>query len=220
MPRRLEPETTFDDLEDEVLFTTAALAADPDAADLATMTSTWLSQIAAARAQSLAVRQEAAKADARRIVANARLDVACTTFGDALLAAVAKDRTSARWRTFFAEPVSSFVKQALATQVRTVRGWLALPADAALEPLRPTLTTWADAADAAQTQTASVGASRGQVWQAREALAEALTRERDGLHSALGQRARDRNLARDWPDLFVLVRRARAERAELDPVPG
>ncbi len=207
MPRQLNATSTFDDLEEEALFTIAAIQADPDAADLLPMTSTWLGLISTARASSLSMRQQAATADAQRIIANGRLDTVCVAFGDALFAAVGKDRASARWKTFFSEPVSSFVKQALDRQIKTVKGWLGLPSDAALEPHRPALQKWVDAAAQAQVKTAEVAGLRGLVWQQREALADALTRERDGLASALGERARERGLQRGWHELFFLVRR-------------
>ena len=222
MPRLLNATSTFDDLEDEVLFTIAAIQADPDAADLLPMTGTWLGLISTARAGNLTMRQQAATADAQRIIANGRLDSACVAFGDALFAAVGKDRASARWKTFFAEPVSSFVKQALDRQLKTVKGWLGLPSDAALEPHRPALQKWADAAASAQVKTAEVAGLRGLAWQQREALTDALTRDRDGLASALGQRARERGLQRDWPELFFLVRRdsSRNQAVEQPPQPA
>ncbi len=205
MPSKLTGEMTFDTFEDLTLFTIAAIEADPDAADLLPMTATWLPQIAAARADNLAVRQQGAKADALRIVANGRLDAACVAFGDTLYAAVNKDRSTARWKTFFSETVTSFVKQAFDRQIKTVRGWLSLPNDAALEAHRTALTKWSDAAADAQVKTSTVGALRGQSRQQRETLADALTRERDGLSEALSQRARDRKLPRDWPTLFFPV---------------
>lgn len=218
MARALDANTTFDDHEDEAMFTIAAIQADPDAADLLPMTTTWLPQITTARANALTMRQQAANADALRIVANGRLDAACVAFGDSLYAAVQKDRASARWKTFFSETVSSFVKQGLDRQVKMVKGWLGLT-DTALDAHRSALTKWSDAAADAQVKTAAVGSARGQVWQQREALGDALTRERDGLHAALGQRARDRNLPRDWPDLFFRVQRS-SDRSEQAPAPA
>ncbi|MDP3501683.1 MAG: hypothetical protein Q8S33_15200 [Myxococcales bacterium] len=106
---------------------------------------------------------------------------------------------------FFSETVTSFVKQAFDRQIKTVRGWLSLPNDAALEAHRTALTKWSDAAADAQVKTSTVGALRGQSRQQRETLADALTRERDGLSEALSQRARDRKLPRDWPTLFFPV---------------
>lgn len=215
MARLLDVNTTHDEHEEEATFTMAALEADPDAVDLLPMTSTWLAQIAASRANALSTRQQVAKADALRIVSNARLDAACTAFGDSLYTAVQKDRASARWKTFFSETVTAFVKQALDRQVKLVKGWLALT-DPTLDIHRAALSKWADAAADAQVKTAAAGSARGQMWQQREALAESLTRERDGLHAALGQRARERNLPRDWPDVFFRVQRS-SQRPEPTP---
>jgi len=77
MPRKLPPTITFDDAEDEVLFTRAALMADPDASDLVPMTDSWLPLIDTARAKDRTARAARVTADAARIVANDRFDTAC-----------------------------------------------------------------------------------------------------------------------------------------------
>lgn len=217
MPRQLDATMTFDDLEDEVLFTEAAVKADPDAADLAPKVDGWLAQVAAARAAALDVRRLSVAADATRIVANARLDAACTRFGDSLLVSVGKDRTAAKWKTFFSETVSSFIRQALDKQVTTVKGWLSITGEPVLEQHRAELTKWATAAGAAIEATQGVAPKRGIVWQQREALSESLTRERDGLHDALAQRGREKGLARDWADLFFRVESRPSKRATVPP---
>lgn len=204
MPHQILPADTFDTLEDEILFTASAVAADPNAQDFVSLTAGWLGEVDAVRAADRQLRQQAAAADAKRAVANGQLDVACVQFGDALFLAVNKDRTSPRWRQFFSGAVSAFVKQALDKQVQTVQGWLQAPPgrDALLDQHRPALQQWATAAQDAITQTRGLATARGQVLLKREELAESLTRERDGLHEALAQRARDRGLGRDWPELF------------------
>jgi hypothetical protein len=208
---------TLDAIGDEILFTSAALAADPDAADLAAPVETWLALIDAARAADRKARHAIAKTDAARVVANDRLDRACAAFGDDLYAAVAKDRTSARWTQFFSMPVSRFVRQALGRQVQTVRGWLAGSKDAVLEQHRAVLEARAADADAALVATKGTALVRGEVHQGREHLAEELTRERDGLRDALAARARERHLAREWADLFFRTEAHAAAPAEADP---
>src|SRR5690349_5453945 len=132
-----------------------------------------------------------ANTDAARAVANVRLDRACVGFGDSLLAAVKKDRTSARWKQFFRDlAVSQFIRQALDRQVSTVRGWLGASQDPVLEQHRAELERWSKVAEAALEQTRGSSAVRGEAWVAREELAEGLTRERDGLRDALAARAR------------------------------
>jgi hypothetical protein len=47
MPPKLDADLTFEALEDQVLFTIAAIEGDQDAADLLGMTAKWLAQISA-----------------------------------------------------------------------------------------------------------------------------------------------------------------------------
>jgi hypothetical protein len=196
---------TFDTFEDEMLFTRAALAADPDSADLVSATESWLGLIDAARAKDRDARAAIANTDAARVVANGRLDRACGAFGDDLHRAVEKDRAATRWTQFFSVPVSRFVRQALSRQSVTVRAWLMSSMDAVLEQHRDALERWTAAAEKALVQTRGTALVRGGARQAREELAEELTRERDGLHDALRSRGRERGLPRDWSDVFFRV---------------
>lgn len=208
MPHQLDAVMTLDDFEDEILFTRAALQADPDATDFLPNTQDWLGRVDAVRAKERKAREVIANTDATRAVTNVRLDKACVSLGDDLLASVKKDRTSARWRQFFRDlPVSQFIRQALDRQVSTVRGWLGASQDPVLEKHRAELERWTQAAEAALDRTRGSSAIRGEAWVGREELAEALTRERDGLHDALSGRARERDLPRDWADLFFRVER-------------
>jgi hypothetical protein len=204
MARKLSASMPLDDIEDEILFTTAALRADPDAQHLLPMTEGWMPKADNARAFGRKVRGDHMGATAARIVANSRLDEACVGFGDELHRAVRKDTKSPRWKQFFKLPVSRFVRRALSDQTQTVRGWLTSD-DAALADHREGLQTWADASDAALEQTEAVGMTRGQSWQVREQLAEDLTRERDALRDTLAGISRERNLPRTWSDLFFLT---------------
>jgi hypothetical protein len=204
MPRQIPPTITLDDAEDEVLFTTATIKADPDAKEFLPMTSGWLALIDSARARDRAARQAQAEADAARVIGNDRLDRACVQFADELFLAVGKDRSSARWLQFFTQSVSKFVRQRLSTQVERVRGWLQ-SSDTVLEAHRKPLDTWSKAAGDALVQTRGVAVVRGEARMAREELAEDLTRERDGLHDAMSAIARERKLPREWPDLFFRV---------------
>jgi hypothetical protein len=220
MPRQIDADMTFDDIESEILFTRAALKADPDAEDLVAATEGWLGQVDEVRGLAREVRAEVAAIDAQRITANARLDTVCTTFGDELFLAVGKDRKGKRWLQFFKVPVSSFVRQALATQVATVRGWLEEGDDEVLEKHRAELQRWATAADDALVRTrGSAAQRRGQLWQRREELADALTRERDSLHEALSARARERDLPRNFANAFFRKSTRRRRSAADDEQP-
>lgn len=219
MPHAIAADATFDTIESEILFTRAALRADPDATDLLSHTDTWLSLVEPARAKERAAREAVENANAERAVANARLDATCVAFGDDLHMAVQKDHRAARWLQFFPIAVSSFVKQALARQVVTVKGWITSSKDPVLEKHRANLETWAARADDALVKTRGTALVRGEAHQAREDLAAELTRERDGLHEALSARARDRELPRDWADVFFRTEsrpRSASERASDD----
>ncbi len=206
MPRKLVSTMSLDVLEDEVLFTIASMEADPDASPLVPMTEGWLEHISAVRAIELGARKTIAATDARRMVANGRLDSACTSFGDDLLLACGKDTASPRWRQFFRSPVSRFVRTSLSKQVGIVLGWLSSP-DTVLVKHKPALETWATKADTALKETAALAMTRGQVLSAREQLAEDLTAERDGVRDALAAVARKNGLPRAWPDLFFRTTR-------------
>ena len=214
MPRKIRSDWSYDTIEDEILFTVASLAADPDSRDLLALTEGWLSRLDEARTKDRAARQEVTGADALRIVADSRLDRACTSFGDALLLAVDKDSRSPRFRQFFPLPVSSFIRGSLPKQVAKVRAWLGSEDDA-LEPHRAELDRWSKAAAEALERTNALALVRGQARIAREQLAYDLTRERDGLHDALSARSRERGLARSWPDLFFRVRSKARPAAEV-----
>lgn len=207
MPRKIPDDITFDDAEHEVIFTRAALAADPDAEGFLSMTDGWMPIIDEVRTAERKARIAVAEADAQRTVANSRFDQACVRFGDELFIAVGKDKTSPRWTKFFPSAVSRFVRQALPKQVQSVKGWLEAGTDPVLQTHKPELSKWSTAADAALTKTRATAVARGDAWEKREEMADSLTRERDGLHEALAAHARDKGLPRTWPDTFFRVER-------------
>jgi hypothetical protein len=191
-------------MENECIFTRAAKRADRNASDMLAMSSTWLGSIEAVRVLERDARTAFQEATAARMIANARLDDACRSFGRSLATDLKNDRTSARWKRFFRGTVDEFVTQPLVDQADACIAWLEID-DPALTPFREELTHWAHAAKAAITATGSSGQVRGTAIVAREALAENLTRARDGLHAALVVRAQERNLPRDFADGFFIV---------------
>lgn len=220
--RQITAEMTLDDTEDEVLFTRAALKADPNASHLLPMTDDWLALVDAARVKDRQARVADADATAARVVSNFHFDHACTQFGDDLFLAVAKDRESARWTQFFPIAVSRFVKMRFDKQVQKVQAWLAPNVtEPALDKHRPVLTTWSNAAAAALGQTSGVAMVRGAALLAREQLAEDMTRERDGLHDALAGHGRTKGLPRDWPkQFFRATKRKTSDDADTTPEPA
>lgn len=220
MPHKIDPRWPIARVRGEVTFTRAALKADPDARDLLPHTDLWHTQVDDVQAFELKVEIDTAESDAERIVANHRLDRECEVFGDDLHLAVDKNHSSARWLSFFSATVSAFVRQALGRQIERVKAWLTVTKDAVLEKHREGLTKWVGAADTALGKTRAVGPNRGELWQKQEELADGLTRERDGLHGLLVQRANEKKLDRTWPDLFFRVETRAATDATPAPAPA
>lgn len=220
LPRKLPADISFDEADDEIIFTRAALLADPDAKDLITETDDWMGYVDKARSIERDARIAKAEADAERSVANDRFDDACILFSDDLYLDVGKDRSVARWLMFFSVPVHRFVRQALDKQMGKVGGWLSGSQDPVLEKHRGHLDAWLKACDTAVGKQRSAAVMAGTAKLTREEMADALTRERDGLFELLSARARERKLPRDWPSRFFKVIRAKDEREETPPGEG
>jgi len=224
MPRKLDPRDTFDTLEEEVMFTIAMLQADEDAADLVPEAEGWMGGIDATRGSDRLFRQEAVSIDAGRISANQRLDIAVVGFADALLIDCGKDRQSTRWRSFFPQVPSLFIKQPLAEETAAVRSWLEASADPILNQHRDAMEKRADNASIALSATRNLSIKRATNLQQREGLAQQLTAARDALHGTLVKRAQERKLPRDWPVAFFRVEVTKASKAASstppEPPPG
>ncbi len=221
MPRMIREHMSLDDIEDEILYTEAALKADPDAEDLLPLTESWLPSLDEQRARAREVRRTVAGVDAERIVADNRLDQVCTRFGDELYLDVKKDRNAPRWKQFFSTPVSRFVRTALARQVNNVRAWLRSD-DPTLARHRTDIEQWVTRADEALIKTRGIALTRGEAAIARAQFLEDLTHERDGLSEALAARARERGLDRRWPNTFFRTpsRSSRSSTSEDDTTPS
>ena len=142
----IDPNTTFDDLEDTNDFTREAMLADPDAADLVHHTDDWDHGIAPLREKARTNRRQRTRVDARWRVFNGRLDWVMLIFGDDLLTFVKKIRTHPKWLKFFPEAPSRFVRGPLDEQARAAKVWVADP-DPVLDPHRAELDRWATAAE-------------------------------------------------------------------------
>lgn len=197
----IDPETTFDDLEDTVDFTREALAADPDAADLVDQTADWDDGIAPMRAKARANRRERTRVDARWRVFNARLDWVMLGFGDFLLAYVKKVRTHPKWLKFFTEAPSRFVRQPLDEQARAAHTWVADP-DPLVDGHRVELGRWGQAAEAVVQEDRATRMSTADLRDERSTFAAELTRKRRALHRLLAERADERGLSPTWADSF------------------
>jgi hypothetical protein len=214
MPRAIHPNTPLDAVEEEILYTRAALDADEDAREFLPQTDAWLPDLDKLWEQERDLRHARALASAKRAIANQKLDRACTAFGDDLLRAVNKDRSSPRWATFFPASASQFVRTPLPKQLQAVRAWLT-SADPALSAHRAELERWSQAAQEALDLGANLAVKRGALWQAREELAHDLTAARDGLAGLLAVRSQERLLGRDWAATFFI----RESRPDAEPKP-
>jgi hypothetical protein len=188
-------------MESEVLFTEAALGADPDAEDLKKVTESWLSMIDAVRAKEREVRRLVAQTDAARISADGRLDEACTRFGAELGFVVGREKDSPRLKQFFDLPVSRFVRTSLVRQIARVRSWLGSQDEVFLRH-KGAIEQWVERADKALVASRGLSLPRAEAQMARQELAEDLTRERDGLEEALRARGREKSLSREWAKGF------------------
>ena len=211
MVRQLSDDFSFDDLEDEILFTRAMLAADPNASDFRTTTDGWLPKVDAARALDREGRTSTMEASALRVVANAYLDGECRGTGRDLAHGLDNVRTSVRWTRIFPTTVNDFVSQPLADQASACVAWLTTD-EPVLAPRREALTRWSTAAQTAIATTQASAQVRGTAMLARETLAEEMTRARDGLARALSARAEERGLPRDYESRFFLQDRRRSKR--------
>ena len=124
MVKQINPDMTFDEMENECIFTRAAKRADRNASDMLAMSSTWLGSIEAVRVLERNARTAFQEATAARMIANARLDDTCRSFGRALATDLKNDRTSARWKRFFRGTVDEFVTQPLVDQADACIAWL------------------------------------------------------------------------------------------------
>ena len=204
MARAITEDFTFDEMENETLFSRAALRADPNASDFVLTTNPWLGFVASARAQDLAARTALQESTASRVIANQRLDETCRNVGRALSAELKNDRSSARWARIFGGTVDEFIHKPLAVQATACKSWLETD-EPVLAPFRADIALWANAAEAAIRATSDSGQVRGTALVGRESVAETLTRARDGLHAALVARANERNLPRDFADGFFIL---------------
>lgn len=222
MAAKIPKTMPLDDMEDEIIFTRAAVGADPDARDLLPLTDDWMPWVETARARDRDARIAVATAFALRRVSNLRLDAACEEFGDELELAVKKDFKGSRWLRFFsgaANTVKRFIRLRFSEQVGRVTGWLTGAGDEVLEKHRAPLTTWSEAGQQALNATRATSQVRGDAAIEREETAEALTRGRDGLEATLVARANERGLPREWPKTFFKPR-TRDEDDAGPPVPA
>lgn len=202
MARQIDAEETFDDLHDELDYTEARLLDEPDAQALAQRPEAWRARVTTSEQNARALRREEAQVQAALVGANLAVDGVSDDFAGDLLASAGRDRTSARWRAHFRVSPSSFKRQPFTEQIATMRGWLKESQDATLSDHRARLETPVARAEVAIGRDATLAAKRGNLWAEREALAEFLTSERDGLEDELAAIGRAKGHDRGWARSF------------------
>ena len=207
MPRKITERIPLDEIEEEVLFTQAVLAADPDSKDLSIDAEDWLDAVDEMREKERQLRREVAHVEAARMIADNRLNEACNRFGAELTFDTRNDRESPRFRQFFSIPASRLAKMSLSKRVVTVRAWLGSE-DVVLSKHREALETWVNQADQAVVETQRQSLKRKEMQIAREKLAMDLTRKRDSLAESLAERAREKDLDREWSKAFFRTGRS------------
>jgi len=210
MVRQLTDDFSFDDLEDEILFSRAALAADPHASEFLPLTDTMLPKVDAARALGREGRAATMQASAERMIANVNLDVECREVGRDLAHTLKNDRSGVRWTRIFPTTVDAFVSVPLAEQSVACQAWLTT-SEPVIAARSEALTRWSTSAQTAVANTKASAQVRGTAMLARETLAEDLTRIRDGLARALSACAEERGLPRDYAERFFLKDRRRSK---------
>lgn len=211
MAKMMYATTGFDTLRREVWYSEARLLAELKTVALAARCAEWLRRISEAEKLFERVEKQEVLIDAARVGANVALDLAVTAFGDALLAAVGKDRKSTRWLGFFKESVSRFNDGPLSDQAGTVKGWLAASSDPVLLAHRPALEAALTRVDEAIARDQAQETWRGNLHVERDTLASWLTAQRDALEEELSALARADGLPRDWPASFFRVSKKKEE---------
>lgn len=226
MPRALDSDRP-DDVFEDLVSTEAALGADDDAKDFVPRVAGLIEggwEIAT-RAMRDSLRTEAA-AKAIAAVRDAELDDDVLRFGDALLGAVGKDRLDGRFKRYFKQAPTRFVRIGRLTEATTVQSWVPSikkepePAVAAFaDPLAKEAQASLDALSAATTAAGERASTRARVWDAFVTRADA---ERALLHADLVKRGQERGRPKGWPDRFFrTVSRSPAKAGEVadDPAP-
>lgn len=208
-PRMLRDDPAEDVLSD-LLFTESALAADPDAADFAPVITPHIDGWeVVTRALRAATRIEI-KTEALAALRDADLDDAVIRFSDDLLRAVGKSSDDPRFRRYFKQSPSRFIRNARLEEAATVKSWIS---SIKVEP-EPEVSRHAELlAKAAQ---ASAEALEGTATAAGERASlrvrdwgsyiRGVDATRDALYADLVKRGQEKKKPRDWAGRFFRTR--------------
>jgi len=192
---------------EEIEYSEAALAAEPETADLAEPyrqeLETWTSRFKADRS----ARREVVRAEAVVSIRNQQLDELTTRFGGVVLVEAGQDRKSTFFRRFFPVAPSQFIRQGLRTQCeRTRDGILAeigkLEEKSPLKPFEAPMRRAMDRALEALDGRAGVKAARASVALDLDEWKERVNQLRLTTYAELLKLAAEQGHGRGWADSF------------------
>lgn len=195
-----------DDVYDDLVTTEAALGADAAAAELVPPVAALIDEWeVVTKTLRMSARKEAA-AKAISTLRDAELDDVVIDFSDELLRAVGKDRSAPRFKRYFKQAPTRFVRIARLVEATTVQSWVPsirtepeknLAAFA--KPLHDASGASVSAINAAAAAAGERASERVRVWDAYVKHADAV---RFGLHADLVKRGQEAQRPKDWADRF------------------
>lgn len=208
---------------DHLEFSEAALAADPETADLAKPYTERIKDWPEVFRNERTARRQVVRCEAVVQVENGLLDRTTLRFASQLLVEANNDRKSTLFRRYFTVAPSEYVRQPLRMQCEQTLSTIApelakLDKTSLLKTYGPTLEKRAKAALAALTARTQAKAARGSIASDTEEWKEDVNRLRLGTYAALLQIAADKGYGKAWVDTFFLSSSTR-DKEEDDPEP-
>lgn len=204
--RRLDEGLSLDTIEEEIVYTTARLRADDNAADAAPELDKLAAQVETVRKAQHAAWNAETAAQAAIDSADDALDDAVGQLSRDLLYAVGNDRRSPRFTRYFAEAPGHLLRLGLRSELERVKNWpqsLAGEKDAKLEADGKALAALVQRGEQAlAARKTAAGARADQRVREVLPLVDDVNAARLSLYGLLAQRAAARDLPRDWPDRF------------------
>lgn len=213
---------------EELEYTEAALAADPETSDLAAPFTEEIAGWSDVFARERVARRAVVRADAVVAVRDGQLDRHTTRFGGLALVEGGQDRKGAFFRKFFPVAPSAFIQQALRKQCERTRDVIVpeikkLPEESPLRPFASLLLAASKAALTALDARAKVKGERAAVGSDVVEWKEGVNRLRATTHAELLKLAAEKRYPKTWADTFFRAEESAAveedEPSPPDPSP-
>jgi hypothetical protein len=195
---------------EELEYSEAALAAEPDTTDLAEPCREAIQAWNAIFNADRAARRQVVRAEAVVSVRNQQLDELTTRFGGVLMVEAGQDRKSTFFRRFFPVAPSQFIRQSLRKQCERTRDGILQelgklenksPLKTFEAPLRLAMTRALEALDAR----AGVKAARASVTHDLDEWKDSVNQLRLTTYAGLLKLAADKGHGRGWADTFFRI---------------